>query len=99
MQKILLQTAHQITRRSGAALTKFIWSAAACPGVSLRIGSRPKANSKVRRSLCDTRQEKNTDRDISNSSKGRCSSASTLACTPHTYPLTQGINLCLNTPV
>src|ERR1700730_2323770 len=60
--------------RSGAALAKFIWSAAACQGVSLRIGSRLKANSKVRRSLCERRQEKNTDRDISNSSKRRSSS-------------------------
>src|ERR1700730_6630883 len=72
-KKIHLQTAHQITMRSGGALMKFIWSAAACQGVSLRIGSRLKANSKVRRSLCERRQEKNTDRDISNSSKRRSS--------------------------
>src|SRR5258707_9674959 len=35
------------------------------------IGSRTKANSKVRRSLCERRQEINTHRDISDSSKRR----------------------------
>src|SRR4029077_8907631 len=72
-QKIVLQTTHQITIRSGAARSKFIWSAAACQGVSLRIGSRLKTNSKARRSLCERCQEKNTDRDISNSRQRRSS--------------------------
>src|SRR6266403_2689013 len=68
-QKMPLQTTHKITTRSGAALMKFIRSAAACQDMSLRVGSRLKANSKVRHSLCERRQEKNTGRDISYSSK------------------------------
>lgn len=44
-QKIPLLTGHQITARSGGALTKFIWSAVAFRVVSLRIGSRLNTNS------------------------------------------------------
>ena len=68
-RKISLETTHQTTTRSGAALTKVIWSTAVCPGRSLRIGFRLKANSKVRRSLCEPQEEKNTDREISSSNK------------------------------
>jgi hypothetical protein len=45
-QKIRLRIAHRVKKKSGAALTKFIWSTAASQAMRLMIGIRPNANSK-----------------------------------------------------
>ncbi len=45
-QKILLQTTHQVTKKSGTAHMKSILSVAASQAMSLMIGSGPNANSK-----------------------------------------------------
>jgi hypothetical protein len=46
MQRILLQTTHQVTKKSGAALMKFILSATASQAMNLMIGSGPNVSSK-----------------------------------------------------
>jgi hypothetical protein len=46
MQRILLQTTHQVTKKSGAALMKFILSATASRAMNLMIGSGPNVSSK-----------------------------------------------------
>jgi len=81
----LAQSPHPITTRSGVALTKSIGSAAASLAKSLRTGSRPNAKSKSRRTSCVPREEKSTDRDISQSNKPPATArtrASDLADTP-----------------
>src|SRR5882762_3361656 len=45
-QKILLQSTHQVTKKSGAAHTKSISSVATSQAMRLTIGSGPNANSK-----------------------------------------------------
>jgi hypothetical protein len=46
MQRILPQTTHQVTKKSGAALMKFILSATASQAMNLMIGSGPNVSSK-----------------------------------------------------
>src|SRR6266446_8442065 len=45
-QKMLLQTAHQVAKKSGSAHLKFILNGTASQGMSLTIGSERNANSK-----------------------------------------------------
>ncbi len=49
-RKMLLETTHQVRRKSGAAHTKSILSVRASQAMSLMIGTGPNVNSK--RSLC-----------------------------------------------